>query len=105
MQLLPKKITGPMKRFFLLLLLSFFSVAYSQQSKNRFDEEDRSSYEDRSVMGDRSTENTTDQQGEVVQRGPGNPGDPVPIDVYLPVLLITAFVLIVYQAHKQKEVN
>ena len=94
-----------MRKCFLLILIPFFSVAFSQQNTNRFDQEDRSSMEDQSSMGDRATQNTNDQAGEVVQKGPGNPGEPVPVDDYIPFLLITALGLIVYQVRKQKQVN
>ena len=92
-----------MKKFFLLLLLPYFSVVYSQQSTNRFDQEDRSEMENRSAMGDRSMQNTNEEEGDVVQKGPGNPGEPVPIDGYIPLLLITAVGFIIYQTCKEKK--
>lgn len=94
-----------MKKFFLLLLISCFTVVYSQQSTNRFDQEDRSVVEDRSAMGDRSMQNSNEQEGGVLQKGPGNPGDPVPIDTYIPLLLLTAIGFIVYQTRKEKNFN
>lgn len=94
-----------MKRFFLLLLIPYFSVAYAQLSTNRFDQEDRSATEDRSAMEDRSMQNTNDQDGDVLGKGPGNPGDPVPIDSYIPLLLITAIGFIIYQTKKDKKLT
>lgn len=94
-----------MKKFFLLLLIPYFSVVYSQQSNNRFDQEDRSAQEDRSTMGDRSMQNGNESEGGVVEKGPGDPPGPVPIDRYIPFLLITALGFIVYQTHKEKNFN
>ena len=39
------------------------------------------------------------------EEGPGNPGEPVPISGYLPLLLLIAFSLIIYTQRKNKKVN
>ena len=57
------------------------------------------------MMGDRSMQNTDYKEGDVVQKGPGNPGDPVPIDNYIPFLLIAALGLIIYQVQTKKQIN
>lgn len=94
-----------MKKLFLLFLIPYFSLAFSQQTKNRFDQEDRTAVEDRSMMGDRSMQNTDTKEGDVLQKGPGNPGDPVPVDNYIPFLIITALGLIIYQVRREKKVQ
>jgi hypothetical protein len=45
------------------------------------------------------------QQGESnLDSGGGNPADPLPIDNYIPLLIITAVGIIVYQTNKQKKI-
>lgn len=92
-----------MKRFFILLLISLFTGINAQETKNRFEESEKGGFE-------RNIDHTNDQSSDNPQAGPGdggpgNPGETAPIDDYLPLLLITALGLIVYQVHKQKQVN
>lgn len=80
-----------MKKILLILTLLIYGAAISQQSENRFQQS-----EDAEVAGDAySTQNL----------GPGGPpGDddpePVPIDDYIPLLLIGA-VGIIYGVYKK----
>lgn len=39
------------------------------------------------------------------EEGPGNPGEPVPINGYIPFLIVSAFALILYTQRKNKKVN
>ncbi len=39
------------------------------------------------------------------EEGPGNPGEPVPIDGFLPFLLFAGLSLIVYYEKKNKKIN
>ena len=90
-----------MKRLFFLLLLSFFSVAYSQQSKNRFDQDDNTN-----PTTERPVQNTNNQNVyEPEADGPTDPPAPLPIDNYIPFLLITAVAFIIYQTKKQKKLS
>jgi len=43
--------------------------------------------------------------GNEQPEAPGNPGEPVPIDGYLPLLLLSAAVLIFYAQRKKIEIN
>jgi hypothetical protein len=83
----------------LLILFSIFVfTAFSAQQPNRFDEESESTFE--KSPADKIDPN---QEGDLVGR-PGNPGDPVPIDNYIPVLLISAVgIILVYQSQKTKK--
>ena len=87
-----------MKRFFILLLISLFTGINAQETKNRFEESEKGGFE-------RNIDHTNNQSSDNPQAGPGNPGNTVPIDDYIPFLLITALGLIVYQVRKQKQVN
>jgi len=39
------------------------------------------------------------------EEGPGNPGEPVPINGYIPLLLVSALALILYTQRRNKKVN
>ena len=84
-----------MKRFFILILISVFSVVTAQQSKNRFEEGEHSGFE-------RNVDHTNDQKTDDPQPGPGNPGDPVPIDQYIPFMVLAAVGIIVYHTRQSK---
>ncbi len=87
-----------MKKFFIFLLLSFMAVSYAQTSTNRFDEEPELS------SNSYVEENSNDQPaaGGTAQRGPGAPGEPVPIDDYIPLLTVTAVGIILYTSRNKR---
>lgn len=87
-----------MKRFFILILISLFTGMNAQETKNRFQESEQGGVLERNI------DNTNNQSSDNPQAGPGNPGE-LPIDNYIPFLLLTALGLIVYQIRKQKQVN
>lgn len=88
-----------MKRLFIVMLLSLFTAGFAQQSANRFNEE-ASQNIDENNKTNQAAEDYTDQP----HAGPGNPGpNPVPVDDYLPFLVITAVGLIIYVARNKKE--
>ena len=71
----------------------------AQIKGNRFDEPEK--YSETSI-------NTYEQpQADDPQPGPGNPGgeDDLPIDDYIPLLVIAALGIIVYQGRKLKHIN
>ena len=74
-------------RYILFLLISFFSFA--QSGPNPFaDKESESAFNKPTATKDNETQgkdNTTSRDS-----GGGNPSDPVPIDNYIPLLIITA---------------
>lgn len=107
-----------MRKIFAIFILLLSVLYFSQGPYNRFsDEKDEGASEkhfdptanprsDVSIgpaSGDHSYDNPqTDTEAD---DGTPNPGDPVPIDNYLPVLLITASGMIVYFARKRKELK
>lgn len=87
--------------YILLFLVSYFSFA--QQGPNPFAEpQSENTFSHDSSLKD---EKPPKDQVQSKDGGGGNPGDPTPIDDYLPLLLITAVGLIIYQVRKQKQVN
>ena len=85
-----------MKRILILILFSFFSTVVAQESANRFKEgEDEATYQKANLPDNSSL-------GDQPQPGPGNPGDTVPIDDYIPLLVIAAVGIIIYQTQKKK---
>lgn len=86
-----------MKRIYIIILVSFFNTSFAQHGKNRFEdrelenmEQNRVNQNDERYLDDSRSRN-------------GNPSDPVPIDDYLPVLLMTALGIIIFTTHTKKK--
>lgn len=75
----------------LFLLLTMFLVKAQETEENRFQQSENAATGSGSAIGGVG--------GEQIEEGPGNPpGDEeIPIDDYLPVLAISASVIMVYQ--------
>lgn len=75
----------------LFLLLTMFLVKSQETEENRFQQSENAATGSGSAIGGVG--------GEQIEEGPGNPpGDEeIPIDDYLPVLAISASVIMVYQ--------
>lgn len=78
-------------------MLSLSITGFAQQGPNRFDEE-----------SSRVVDNSNDQlvdgtKDEPAQSNPGNPGDIVPIDDYIPLLIMTALGIILYTTRKKRK--
>ena len=89
-----------MKRFFLLVVLSFFSIAYSQPSNNRFDQEDNASGENVMTNTNNNTAGNMQPDGN---DGPVDPPAPLPINEYIPLLGFAALILIFYKNYKNRK--
>lgn len=81
-----------MKKSFYIILLCFSVFVFSQETNNRFQQNDH--------------QNSGDSYYETQYASPGDPpGDddppPTPIDDYVPLLAITAVGLIVYYSRKR----
>lgn len=85
--------------YIFFLIISIFS--YSQSGPNRFDESENDNVFNRNT----NVNDHTSQEGHetALDTGGGNPGDPLPIDNYIPFLAITAVGIIVYTAQKKKK--
>ncbi|MGV8914044.1 MAG: hypothetical protein ACOH1X_01210 [Kaistella sp.] len=84
-----------MKKILGVILVMFFSIGFAQdQPENRFNEAEQEFNQD-------SNEPTA--KGPVVAYGPGNPGEPVPIDDYIPLLIIAAVGIIVYKSYTKNK--
>ena len=88
-------------RYILFLLISFFSFA--QSGPNPFaDKESESAFNKPTATKDNETQvkDNTD-----FDPGGGNPGNPVPIDNYIPLLIITAVGIMVYHTSQRKNIS
>ena len=85
-----------MKKIILVVLLSMGYLITAQQEGNPFYEEENSAK--KADLSEKPGD------GEVVVQGPGNPDgdDDLPIDDYIPLLIITALGVIVYQTYPKK---
>lgn len=88
-------------RKLLYIILIFFNVfVFAQKDSNPFaDTEEQNNTFNESAHNEQREGNE-----DVASKGPGNPGDPVPIDGYLPVLLLAAGGMIVYYTRKRNKI-
>lgn len=96
-----------MKKNFALAYL-FFSVLSMAQFKDNVFDSDQSKVEQRThdaELAQASDRNTFEEGAENNNDGttsrPGNPGDPAPIDDYIPYLMGGAVILIAYSQRKK----
>ena len=72
-----------------------FSIGFAQEkTTNRFEETEQEQNQE-------FTEPTA--KGPVVAYGPGNPAEPVPIDDYVPLLIVAAVGIIVYKSYTKNK--
>lgn len=86
-----------MKKNISLILIFLFAIVFSQHSENRFDQESESAFENTAPENKVPKNN-----GPVVAYGPGNPGNNVPIDDYIPLLVLAALGIIIYKTRKNR---
>ena len=88
-------------RYILFLLISFFSFA--QSGPNPFAEkESESAFNKPNATKDNETQV---KDNTAFDPGGGNPSDPVPIDNYIPLLIITAVGIMVYHTSQRKNIS
>ncbi|UFK97114.1 hypothetical protein [Kaistella faecalis] len=86
------------KSFFIFILLLSINVS-AQMQANRFEDEASTQ------QTDQYEAESSEKEPEVAY-GPGGPGeDPVPIDDYIPLLVIIAAVLIAYKTYHRKSLS
>ena len=88
-------------RKYIYILMIFISLGVEAQTQNNI-------FDDSAEMSERK--DYTDDYADIpekepeIAKGPGNPGeDPVPIDDYLPLLLITAVGIIVHAGWRKRK--
>ncbi len=89
----------------LLAVLTIFLSAFmfSQETSNRFSDEEVQAKENSTYSSGRTT-NYEDTGDDIAADDDGipNPGDPIPIDQYVGLLLVTAIGFIVYANKKNR---
>jgi len=98
-----------MKKYLALIYLSLSVMSFAQYKDNVFDQ-DQSKVEQRQAQDQNAQVGAYDPNGEssdgnVESIGPGNPGEPAPIDGLLPFLLMAGFGLIFYYQRKNIKIN
>lgn len=85
-----------MKKLFFIILLLFQMVVYAQPSSdNPFAREDANQEANAEISKNQVAASTE----------PGDPGETIPIDDYIPLLLIAAMGLIVYNTYRKKTLS
>lgn len=90
-----------MRKLIYIILLFCNVLVFAQKEANPFSEAEKQN--NAFIESAHSDQQAGDES--VVSRGPGNPGDPVPIDGYLPILLFAAGGMIVYFSRKKSKLN
>ncbi|WP_072998094.1 hypothetical protein [Epilithonimonas mollis] len=99
-----------MKRYLTLLYISLSAMCFAQYQNNVFEKDQAKNDQQSTVSGN---DNTFDSQqsakgvpdGGEQEEGPGNPGDPVPINRLVPVLLLSGVVLVIYYQRNNSKIN
>ena len=92
-------------RNLLAVLTLFLSVfMFSQETSNRFSDEETQANENSTYSPSGRSINYGDTRDDVAANddGPPNPSDPIPIDQYVGLLLVTAMGFIVYVIKKKR---
>lgn len=84
--------------YIFFIFISFFT--YAQKGPNPFAEKETETAFNKDVPVKENDKDLTQKDS-----GGGNPGGVVPIDDYIPFLIIAALGLIIYQARREKEVQ
>ena len=96
----------PMRKYFTLLYVTFSVMSFAQFQDNVFDNNNKSTVNQQSTAeADQSASLGVPAPGEH-EEGPGNPGAPtVPIDDYLPMLIIIGLSLIIFYEKRLRKIN
>jgi len=108
-----------MKKYFTLLYITASVMCFAQFQDNAFEQNNSATLQhqsDANSSAQAGTNGTDTPSGGSQssfgvpgpgeqEEGPGNPGEPVPINGYIPLLLITGFAFIIYRERKNKKVN
>ena len=93
-----------MKKYLSVLFIAFSAVTFAQFQDNLFEKEKAVKQPTSEISA--GSETQVADNGESSIEIPGNPGaEPVPIDDYIPVLLLSGFALVVYYQRRNKEIN
>ena len=109
-----------MRKYFTLLYVTFSVMSFAQFTDNVFDKNKTSAGQSASLNGSSTSGAESDaftttgsssgtgvpgagEQEEGI--GPGNPGEPVPINDYIPYLLALGVFLMIYYQVKNKKIN
>lgn len=96
-----------MRKNLTVIFISLSLMSFAQFEDNVFQKAQSAT-----VQEDTSENNTFDSQsktgvpiGDEQEEGPGNPGEPVPVDGLVPILLLSSILLIVYYQKKYRKIN
>ena len=95
----------PMKKYLTFIYIGISLMSAAQFKENTFDNQSNQNVQP-SSSDNNTFENGQSSTGVPVggehEEGPGNPGEPVPINGVVPVLLITSIALLAYFHKKNK---
>jgi len=98
----------PMRKYFTLLYVTFSVMSFAQFKDNVFEENKAAGNQQSSTEAGRSSSLGAPPAGEQSEGiGPGNPGEPepVPVDDYLPLLLIGGLSIVGYYQKRLRKIE
>ncbi|UQB68747.1 hypothetical protein [Epilithonimonas zeae] len=99
-----------MRKYLILIYLSLSVMSFAQFKENAFDNEQSKVSQENAVnqtsaFEEEPTTASALPPGGEQPEGPGNPGEPVPINGFVPVLLLTGIMLAIYYQRKKNKIN
>ena len=99
-----------MRKYLILIYLSLSIMSFAQFKENAFDNEQSKVSQENAVnqtsaFEEEPTTASALPPGGEQPEGPGNPGEPVPINGFVPVLLLTGIMLAIYYQRKKNKIN
>lgn len=88
-----------MKKTLYIVLFFISAFGFAQKGQNPFGQTE---YENVAVKEETGKDEVPTAPDVTAKDGPGNTGDPAPIDDYIPLLLIAAVGLIAYTSYRKK---
>lgn len=100
-----------MKKYLLIIFVAYSAMGFAQFQDNVFEKDKavvqpsaQSASEETASDSQASSFGSVPDPGDQ-EEGPGNPGEPVPIDDYIPALLLGGLTLVIYYQRRNKKIN
>ena len=103
-----------MRRYLTIICIAISAMSFAQFQDNVFEQEKSTSTQQTDLNATAKTDDGTAEGNQSSfgvpgpgeqEEGPGNPGEPVPVDGYIPLLLLSGLFLMVYYQTKKRKIN
>lgn len=99
-----------MKKYLLIFFVACSAMSFAQFQDNVFEKDKTVVQSDAQSASEATASDSQSSFGRIPdpgdqEEGPGNPGEPVPVDAYIPSLLLVGLSLVVYYQRKNRKIN